>query len=411
MNVEELKLESQRLYAAGVCFMCGVATITTSTRTCRPCENKLSPFQRAKAGAAYGHAYDGGNGGNHVVYAYLRRCVSPSFQIPRVVEQLLDSAAVQPIMMKQNSEPDGAPVSFYGEKGHRRIAAEIEVAHTNGWTEELVGALTKWNCAVVHDGSLQMGEGKKSGSFEINTAPASGSKWKEMISEVAGALRRAGGRANWSCGTHIHIDATKNFGWWDMRNLVQLYGKIEDGLFAIIDPSRKINTYSQPCGIRLMKMFDRSESSADVTPHTKIRKFKESISMGMYGVSPKSLALSRITASKSHSSRYMALNLHSWFYRGTVEFRHSHGITQPDKIVNWGRLCASVIDAAASLTDKELAAVPAGVPGLVAIAPTEELKAWIVKREKKFKNFKPTKSLERDDRYDTEPEEQEQEEE
>lgn len=340
--------------------------------------------------------------------SYSRHCgAAAMFMRDDKGELLYDSSHIEqdavpgPIYMDQKQDKDGAPVSFYGTsrlgKQPRRIAAEIEVAHTNGWNEEFFKTLKKWNCAVVGDGSLQRGRGKKGGSFEINTAPASGDKWAQMIADVCKDLRAIGGRANWSCGTHVHVDATKNFGWWDMRRLVRLYAKVEDGMYAIIDPSRKQSTYAIPCGEKLLKYFKKSEENPDVTPRTKIQKFKASIAMGMYGVDPKSLSNSRATSTKSHSSRYMALNLHSWFYRGTIEFRHSHGITHPEKITNWGLMCASIIDAASNLTEAQLDAVPPGVPGLVAIAPTDRVAKWILKREAKFKNFIPKPDPDRDE--------------
>lgn len=300
---------------------------------------------------------------------------------------------VGPVYMDQEVTKEGPPRSFFGVarlgKQPRRIAAEIEVAHTNGWTERFFVTLKKWNCAVVQDGSLSRSRGKRGASFEINTAPASGEKWVEMVTEVATELRAIGGRANWSCGTHIHVDATKNFGWWDMRRLVRLYAKVEPGMYDIIDPSRRKSTYAIPCGAKLESYFKKSEANPTITPHSKIRKFKEAVSMGMYGVDAKSLSNSSYTASKGHSSRYMALNLHSWFYRGTVEFRHSHGITHPEKIINWGLMCASIIDSAANLTEAQVDALPPGVPGLVAIAPSDRVAKWILKREAKFKNYVP----------------------
>jgi len=48
-------------------------------------------------------------------------------------------------------------------------------------------------------------------------------------------------------------------------------------------------------------------------------------------------------SSKYDSSRYNAINLHSLFYRGTLEIRHHSGTRNPDKILRWCGLLLKII--------------------------------------------------------------------
>jgi hypothetical protein len=59
-------------------------------------------------------------------------------------------------------------------------------------------------------------------------------------------------------------------------------------------------------------------------------------------------------------SRYWGLNLHSWFFRGTVEFRMFQGTTVVDDLVCWPLLCGWIVHAATIVPD----ATALGVKGL-----------------------------------------------
>jgi hypothetical protein len=48
----------------------------------------------------------------------------------------------------------------------------------------------------------------------------------------------------------------------------------------------------------------------------------------------------------SQAIRYRGLNLHSWFYQGTLEFRHHEGSTDWEEIVNWAMFCGFIVDLA-----------------------------------------------------------------
>lgn len=88
---------------------------------------------------------------------------------------------------------------------------------------------------------------------------------------------------------------------------------------------------------------------------------------------------------KYHSARYHALNLHSLFYRGTVEFRHHQGSVDAKKMQNWGMLCASVVDAAVKLKISEIDALPEDSFDALLSILRPELRDYALSRKEELK--------------------------
>ena len=54
--------------------------------------------------------------------------------------------------------------------------------------------------------------------------------------------------------------------------------------------------------------------------------------------------LANFKKDKWNDTRYNAINLHSHFYRGTIEFRHHQGALNHIKIINWIDYNLSILD-------------------------------------------------------------------
>jgi hypothetical protein len=252
----------------------------------------------------------------------------------------------------------------------RTIGVEIEVAGVRSDDRDTINRVVKfWNGGIVRDGSLP------SEGFEINTMPADGDRFIEQISDICSAIRTDEGFADCSCGLHVHVGA-KDLRWWEVRRVIGLYAKVEDGLFRVIAPSRRKGQFCVPCGDTFMQHLISPTS----TPMLKMKMTKM-----LYGdVSARRIPEMR--KDKYNRARYSALNIHSWMHRGTIEFRHHHGTVNKAKIVNWALLCAALVDKAARMTEAQIDAHPEGVEGLAVIAPTEECKAWVRTRAAHFGN-------------------------
>lgn len=232
----------------------------------------------------------------------------------------------------------------------RFIAAEIEVASVDG-DDGVSDAVRAWRGCIVRDGSLP------DTGFEINTAPASGDLYVTQIREVCAALKTSGAEVTSACGLHVHVDAA-DLRYYELQRVVRLYAAWESLLFQMVPASRRRSTYCQPCGASMVRALD-----ARATPGAKAYKaLRAKVARGVYGDAD---TRSR-RKSKYDDARYSALNLHSWFYRGTLECRLFTGTTDPAKIIPWGLMWARIADLAVKLTDREVADIAA------ACGPTSE---------------------------------------
>lgn len=221
-------------------------------------------------------------------------------------------------------------------RSRRFISAEIEV-NSCGRGTGFMKAIHKWGAAVVRDGSVPEG-------FEINTSPASGDSYYEQIKEITDALNKQRSEVGGNCGLHVHVDA-RDFNFYDMRRLVILYRGVEMGLFGIVHVSRYNGQYSRVCG----EKYYNAIKTAKVP-----KEFKSKFLTNIYGQTGISTSRRELARQKYHGSRYNAMNLHSWMYRGTIENRMFQGTTQFDDIYNWGFLNASILDFAMNRTERDI---------------------------------------------------------
>ena len=139
---------------------------------------------------------------------------------------------------------------------------------------------------------------------EMNS-PKLGYSEMGKLQEVVRALRRTGALVNSSCGMHVHVDASKHTA-QSLKNALSIMYSKEDILFKALkvnenrverwcrkvdeDKLRKIRKLPSGAGMRQMQGLWYSDTSESPTDHY-------------------------------NETRYYALNLHSVFYRGTLEWR------------------------------------------------------------------------------------------
>jgi hypothetical protein len=215
----------------------------------------------------------------------------------------------------------------------------------------------------VEDGSLP------SSGFEINSAPAFGDAFIRQIVEICAALNSEGAKVTEACGYHVHVDA-RDLSYLDVQRVIRLYAKIESALFSIVPPSRRTSHYCSPCGERYLNAVNTGRIPDD-----------KKIEYATYG----STCADHCKRSKYHESRYAALNLHSWFFRGTLECRMAAGTAREDKVICWALLWANIIDWSKAHTDKDIEALPHDAwECLLSVAPTAEVREWLLDRRAKF---------------------------
>ena len=264
-------------------------------------------------------------------------------------------------------------------KSQRLIGVEIEVC---GLEHARLGlkvrnTVAKYHGAIVHDGSLP------SGGFEINSTAASGDLFVDQVKDITDALDEAEAFVTEQAGLHVHVDCADHT-YSDMRKLISLYAALEPALIRTQPASRVLNgSYCRPCGKTLKEGIDnfgpRKAGKKALKAKIISNTYRE------FGNSPMPAGSLPPRQEHHNSARYRALNVHSWFYRGTVECRMHEGTVSGGDITSWGMLWASIVDTAYRMTDRQVNAY--GTPKkaesleiLLGIAPNDKVRQYITSR-------------------------------
>lgn len=215
-------------------------------------------------------------------------------------------------------------------KSTRFISSEIEIASIKTNKKLVEDVIKKWDGSIVYDGTLS-----KMTGFEINTSPAAGDMYVRQVTNICNALKKASAKIDNACGLHVHIDA-RDFNFCDIARLIKVYSLIEPTLFAMVPNNRRNSEYSIKCG-------DRLDKPVNLTKLSYI-DLKEKLITAVYGVPDSISYRTSKRGAGEGTGRYYALNLHSWFFRGTVECRLFDGSLNKDDIINWGMLWARILD-------------------------------------------------------------------
>ena len=145
------------------------------------------------------------------------------------------------------------------------------------------------------------------------------------LQEILRQLRRAGAKANSSCGIHIHVGAEKHTA-KTLRNLVNIMASKQDMIYKALQISpNRASRYCKKLEANIIEKFNSQK------PDTKDEI--ADIWYDGYGSSRNS---------HYNSSRYHGLNLHAVFTKGTVEFRLFNSTTHAGKLKAYIQFCLAV---------------------------------------------------------------------
>lgn len=255
------------------------------------------------------------------------------------------------------------------EHPRRFVGIEIELASYRA-TPALAYACRTWSVHRVHDASLP------TTGCELVTAPARGAALAEMVRALCAAVEESDGNVNASCGLHVHVDA-RDLRHHDMRRVLMLYLSVQDALYAMQPPSRR--AAGSMCAPLNPATWDPRAWPASPSGS------RDKMLASMYG-EKKQARYSR--REKYASIRYHGINVHSWLYRGTLEFRMHSGTTQAEKILPWATLCAALVCRAVSARERDIPRSGQPLSDQVAllldIAPTTAVKDYVTQRIARF---------------------------
>lgn len=254
----------------------------------------------------------------------------------------------------------------------------VEIECDRGGSSKLRDKVIEWKSNVRADGSVSAG-------FEIATAPASGDKFVQMVNEITEECKKAHGLITPRCGLHIHVDC-RDLDDQKRLLLTGLWCLFEHHFISMMPPSRRgqnrviSSYYCKPLSPRWRAM--QGVAKGTETPEQ------------MLGF----LLTRRFAAPDYYSGdRYKAWNLMALGKYQTIECRLHSGTLQPEKIIPWASILASLKLAVTQMTPDQL------VAHLSQPRPTRELllellwsdqcRDYVVQRQETFKQYNTPDAL------------------
>ncbi len=145
----------------------------------------------------------------------------------------------------------------------------------------------------------------------------------ETIQELARKLRSSGAKVNDSCGIHVHVDASSHTP-KTLRNIVNIMESKEDLLYTALQVQVERENYCKKADTRFL----------DELNHRKPKSMNEVERLWYNG-----------SSGRYHhydDTRYHALNLHSVFSKGTIEFWLFNSTLHAGEIKSYIQLCLAI---------------------------------------------------------------------
>lgn len=145
----------------------------------------------------------------------------------------------------------------------------------------------------------------------------------EPLQEIIRKLRTAGAKVNDSCGIHVHVDASAH-NVKTLRNIVNIMAAKEDLLYKALKVEVEREYYCQKADTRFL----------DAMNNRRPKTMDELERLWYNGRSGRN--------EHYDHSRYHALNLHSVFSKGTIEFRLFNSTLHAGEIKSYIQLCLAI---------------------------------------------------------------------
>ena len=183
----------------------------------------------------------------------------------------------------------------------------------------------KWK--VVSDASIQCqsrGERTASRLYAVEVvSPICKYEDIETVQELVRELRRGGAKVNDSCGIHIHVDASRHDP-KTLRNIVNIMASKEDLLYKALRVQIDREYYCQKADLRFLEDVNLKRP----------KSMSEFETLWYNGSSRRGIHYD--------STRYHALNLHSVFSKGTIEFRMFNSTLHAGEVKSYIQLCLAI---------------------------------------------------------------------
>lgn len=151
----------------------------------------------------------------------------------------------------------------------------------------------------------------------------------EMLQKIIRKFKEAGASVNSSCGIHIHIDGV-NHSALSLRRMVNFMVKRQDLIYDALNIGCRKDRWCKPLN---KDILDEMKKGKNITKQQAEKIWYSPANDGYYG---------SIDHEHYNNTRYHGINLHSYFSKGTVEFRLFNSTLHAGKIKAYVQFCLAL---------------------------------------------------------------------
>ena len=151
----------------------------------------------------------------------------------------------------------------------------------------------------------------------------------ELLQNIVKELSNAGAFANSSCGIHIHIDGA-NHNPQSLRRLINFMTSRQDLIYEALEIGNRADRWCQKLNSAILSEMKKDKNISK----KKVEQIWYSTANDGY--------TGGVSYTHYNTTRYHGVNLHSYFSKGTVEFRLFNSTLHAGKIKAYIQFCLAV---------------------------------------------------------------------
>lgn len=237
----------------------------------------------------------------------------------------------------------GVEIEFTGIERETAASAVAEIIGTrtilgpvgNCYHTRIIKDSTGREWKVMRDSSIRPERGTSSSiasldefKVEFVTPPLKYSDM-ELLQSIVRKFRELGAKANSSCGIHVHVDGA-NHNALSLRRLVNFTVARQDLIYEALNVGGRKSDWCRPLSSQLLESM-KKEKQLNKRGVESI--WYSSANDNYYG---------GVDHQHYNSTRYHGVNLHSFFSKGTVEFRLFNSTLHAGKIKAYVQFCLAL---------------------------------------------------------------------
>lgn len=267
--------------------------------------------------------------------------------------------------------------SFIVNTSHRPLGFEIELGE---WGNIPITKLLARGYEKKFDRSVWPSE------HELVSPVLSGDTVLTELGLISDVAKRGNANVNDSCGYHVHVGCD-DFSGTFLRSILLLWMSMEQEILGkLCDVTRRrenpycLSVASYPNASSIMPMLLDTKSHKISPRDLAQRLLYTNTSEGAH---------QNVKGDHYFRGRYYTLNLHSLFYRGTVEFRCKEAMLDPTDMCMWTMFCLNFVEASMSIKDADLKRFVSepNILRFCSMYMPHYLSNWAIDQATKFRNL------------------------